>query len=637
MEDRNVFDSLFDLSPLGILLIDEKGLISKFNNAASHILGFPARDTQGTHWLDFVMAEDFRTVRNLFQDCRAGSRTSFQRNIRFRNFEGYPVWRHISLVTLPETSKVTYRHILQMHNLESDVVPLPPGNQEEREKAALLQDFFEKSPIYIGIVDVYPNEIEQIYANPAAMKFNKLRDPRMSTRKDIKLSDEQLKFFIDIYARAKDSGEPQYIEFPFTIDERAIWMAYTANYMGPAPQGGDRCSYVIHEVTDRKAAEIAAITASNLKSSFLANMSHEIRTPIHGITGMAALLKETLLAPQQLRFVEGIESSTRTLLTVVNDILDLSKIEAGKLELDLQTLELRPFLEDLILPFEHEAVRKGLIFRCGIPKELPRAVKGDPTRIRQILSNLLSNALKFTENGQITFVLKLSDGPKPGLIHHHFQVEDTGIGISHQMKDRLFKPFEQADSSTTRRFGGTGLGLSISKHLTQMMDGELRFSDRPGGGTIFEFSLDLPLSKNFEERPQQVWNHKTIVVRGRVLIAEDNPINQMIAQTILEGLGLDTIVVQNGLDAVMALEQKPFDLVLMDCQMPLLDGFEATRKIRKSEKIMDPDIPVIALTASVMKGDLERCLNAGMNDYLAKPVSPQAMRTMIGKWLGNPL
>lgn len=625
-------NSLFELSPLGIFLLDEKGLISKLNSAAEQIMGYSYDDIAGKCWLDFLLADDLHPTRKLFQDCKDGARSSFQRNVRFQHPARDIVWRHLSLITLPISSQEPFRHVVQFHNLPTDNAMLPQPDQEERERMQLLKDFFETSSVNIGIVDVYPNEIRQVYANPAAMRFNCLRDPNLSVRRDLKLSDDMIQFFVDVYAKAKESRNAQYIEFPFVKDGRNIWMAYTANYVGPSPNGGDRCSYVIHEVTDRKVAEIAAITASNLKSTFLANMSHEIRTPIHGIAGMADLLRDTDLSPTQARYVEGIESSTRALLTVVNDVLDLSKIEAGKLELDLQTFNLTSFLNNLVLPFEHEAKRKGLAFHCKLPDRLPTAVKGDPTRIRQILSNLLSNAIKFTESGYVAFSLETLEGGKGECVQYRFRIEDSGIGIAPDMIERLFRPFEQADSSTTRRFGGTGLGLSISKHLAGLMHGDITVRSKKNVGSVFEFVVELGSGRVNEIRAFEA-DQDEVELHGQVLIAEDNPINQLIAKTMLENLGLATIVVQNGVEALSIMKERSFDLILMDCQMPKLDGYETTRQIRRNDSIMNPGVPIIAMTASVMKGDLERCIAAGMNDYLPKPVSFPSLRTMLCKWL----
>jgi PAS domain S-box-containing protein len=426
-------------------------------------------------------------------------------------------------------------------------------------------------------------------------------------------------------------------------DGEEIYMLYK-NYRMEEP-GSD--PYVIgfaQDITERIRTEKELRLTKQLtdemaraKESFLAHMSHEIRTPMNGILGIASLLNKTQLDPQQRNYLKLIQESAGNLLVIVNDILDLEKIVAGKLQLERIPFKIVDKIATTIQSFIYRAEEKelGLIFQNSVPADM--VVEGDPYRLSQVLNNILSNALKFTDAGHINIITGIRERNEEGVVIE-ITIQDTGIGIGKEQLRTIFEPFEQADATISRKYGGTGLGLAISKNMIEMQQGELLVESEEGKGSAFTIRLPYLLSieaMQDNESSQEI-DYKSLGKR-KVLVAEDVELNQFLARHILESWDFEVVIAANGREALEAMEQSSFDCVLMDVQMPEMDGIEATQHIRRLPNADKAGIPIIALTANALKGDSEKYIAAGMTDYLAKPFDEARLFRVISRNLLRPL
>ncbi len=400
---------------------------------------------------------------------------------------------------------------------------------------------------------------------------------------------------------------------------------------------------LFNDVTERNniAAEAAlahdqVVEASNMKSAFLANVSHEVRTPMNGVIGMTELLLQTKLDKEQREYAAQIERSSEHMLAIVNDILDISKIETGHLALDITDFDLAGTIKETCSAAATLATAKGLRLDLQIDSDVPTRARGDGRRLQQVLANLLANAVKFTSAGTVAVHVSATPSLR-GRTEVHVMVADSGIGIELETLERMFEPFTQADVSTTRLYGGTGLGLAIAREIIELMGGTITADSQPGHGSTFRFAvhLEAPAALNGSlapspgrsSTPAPAWPTPPLV-----LVAEDSPVNQIVATRVLERCGCRVEVVADGREALRALATRHYDAVLMDCQMPNIDGYDATVELRRAEKGAR-HTPVIAMTAQAMEGDRERCINAGMDDYISKPVRHADLINALRRWI----
>ncbi len=457
---------------------------------------------------------------------------------------------------------------------------------------------------------------------------------------------EEFRKFVRMYARQLAQRELEHIEYQLQKKDGTVIPCTLSGKAIAAPDLSQGVVWVIEDITERKQAENEleqarrqAVAASRAKSVFLANMSHELRTPMNGIIGITGFMLDSGPTPDQRKRLELIRTSAGLLMRIINDILDFSKVEAGRLELEETPFFLRSALDGVVANLDVQARQKGLTLTVHVDGQVPDILIGDPARLMQVIVNLVANGLKFTPAGEVVLhISRLKDlGPDQVLLI--FEVRDTGIGIAPAKREIIFEAFAQADSSHTRQYGGTGLGLSIGRRIVRLMGGELHLDSEQGKGSRFWFSLPFTVARQDDLLEQESaaasWcpGGPPDSLAGRILLAEDEFINATLAVTLLEDAGLTVKSVTTGKEAVKAWQEEEFDCILMDIQMPEMDGYEAVRRIREQEIKTGAHIPVIAMTAYAMDDDRGRCLEAGMDAYLAKPINRSELLDLLGRFI----
>jgi len=762
---RQLVDSADDL----IFGMDAQGSFLWVNPAVSETLGPPSGELVGRCFRDWVR-EDYREVaRRFYDDQREQGIPNTYCEFAMVTGAGEEIWVGQRAQLTEEDGRITFLAVAR------DITERKRAQEALEREREQLQQIVAHAPVAMAMLD---REGRHLAHSARWLRYVGVGEGSVVGRSLDELWPEMPDRYRDVFARALSGevvSEPEdALERP---DGSRVWMRWTVHpWRGPR---GEVAGVVlaVQSIDVLVRARQGALEASRLKSDFVANMSHEIRTPMNGVIGMTRLLLDTGLTPEQREYAEIIDSSGRALLEIINDILDFSKIEAGRIDLEIVDFDLRRAVREVLGSFAEAAQARGLELLCLIRHDVPSALRGDPGRLRQVLTNLVGNAVKFTERGEVVLRVTISESDDETSVVR-FEVRDTGIGIAPDVRPRLFESFVQADGSTTRRYGGTGLGLAISRRLVELMGGEIDVSSEVGRGSTFWFTarlerqarepapavsparlaglrvlvvddnatnrqilrqqlahwgtrvqavengpralaalratadagppfdlaiLDmkmpdmdglslaraikadetlrgvrLVLLTSFGQRghgaeasrigiaayltkpvdeadlydclvevlargraplsPSLVTRHSLRERRpppgARVLVAEDNEVNQKVAVRLVERLGYGVDVADNGQQAVDACRRAAYDAVLMDGQMPGLDGFEATRRIRELEGD-GRHTPIIAMTASAMKGDRERCLEAGMDDYVAKPVTPEALGAALRRWVGH--
>jgi len=630
---RSVVESLNEV----VFQTDWQGLWTYLNPVWTEITGYAVDESLETNMLNYIHADDRQRNFEQFMPLIEREKDFCRYEVRFLTKDGGYRWLEIfATLSLDEED-----HIVGTTGVLNDVTERRLAEDRLRDQLQFTQQLIEATPYPIYFQDVDGHylgfnrafeifwEIERAeWIGKTVYELLPRELANLHHEKDLLLLQQQdtQSYEAPVQAADRKIHDTIYQKAAFTRADGSV-----AGLIG-----------IISDITEAKqsAAELkrakeAAETANQAKSDFLANMSHEIRTPMNGIIGMTDLALDTELNPQQREYLGMVKYSADSLLTIINDILDFSKIEAGKMSMESIPFSLHSILKETLKPMAMRAGQKGLSLNLELAPQTPDALIGDPGRLCQILINLIGNAIKFTERGEI------SVSARPEVISEqavslHFSVSDTGTGIAKDKQESIFDAFSQADSSVTRKYGGTGLGLSITSRLVEMMNGKIWLESVEGAGSTFHFTAHFGLGAKSMQESQgkkpgqfdQLVEHPLAHALS-ILLAEDNAINQRLAVTLLEKAGHAVKVAQNGREALELLEQAHFDLVLMDMQMPEMDGIEATQCIRARERQIGGHIPIIAMTANAMEGDRNLCLQAGMDAYVPKPIQPRVLFAAI--------
>jgi PAS domain S-box-containing protein len=648
----------FENAGLGIARVDADGRIAQINAEFCRMLGYTKAELIGRCIFDLVHPDDQDTSIARSEPIKEGMTQQFSIQKRYTRKDGVPIWADVTISVISE-GKGKSQFILV---IARDISHQKMAKEALQESERRFRDAIDNFP---NVFVIYDADRRIQHVNSKGLEIMGLSEERVIGRMDEEIfPPEMINSYLPTLMRALRTKRPQTLERtrPRAMGGQTI----IVNIIPLLGEHGEvrRILSISHDITKRKQAEEAlkkardeleirvaertselveinedlrrakeaAEAADIAKSQFLATMSHELRTPLNAVIGMTSLLLDDNPMPEQRESIEIIKTSGEALLSLINEILDFSKMGKGKIDLERHPLKLRRCVEESIDLLVGEALGKSLNLSYLIDEDVPDTIMGDQTRLRQILGNLLSNAVKFTDAGEV--IVSVSCQQKMwDLYEFHFCVRDTGIGIPQDQMSKLFKPFSQVDASNTRRYGGSGLGLAICKNLVEMMRGRIWAESEPGKGSIFHFTIPA------EVQSDEASDSKKPAIREEnlspdldrdlhVLLAEDDLLNQKVTIAMLKKLGCFVDAVANGKEAISTLERRHYDIVLMDMQMPEMDGLEATRIIRQRWKTAEQPM-IIALTAHALEGDQERCIKTGMDSYIAKPIKIKDLKLAL--------
>jgi PAS domain S-box-containing protein len=633
---RDLFDNASDM----IHIVTTDGMIAYTNAAWRRTLGYSKEEVAGLPLLAVIHPDDHE--RSMAQRERVlngehGTRV----DVRFLTKGGEIVVVEGSLGSrivhgVPVSTRGIFRNITERKRIEKALL----------ESEAQFRSAFDFAPIGMALVSPEGRWLQVNKALCDILGFSEREMVATDFQSITHPDDLDIDFGYIQQIVAGDIRSYQREKRYFHKDGHIVWVLLSASVVRDPKT--DEVRYAIsqiQDITERKRAEFelahardAALQSAKRKSEFLANVSHEIRTPMNGIIGMTDLLLDTSQTPGQREYAGMIRTSAESLLTIINDILDFSKIEAGRMALENIDVDLRSIIDTTTAFLHHRARAGGIDLYSMVDADVPDDLRSDPVRVRQVLTNLVDNAIKFTEQGQVLVRVSMETEDSTHAVIR-FEVVDTGVGIDPETIGQLFQPFIQGDNSTTRRHGGTGLGLVISRKLVEMMGGEMGVESRQGSGSTFWFTVPFERGRSAEAQDTYASSVQLVGSNGvgefdstlSILIAEDNEINQKVTLGQLSKLGFNADVVANGAEAVRVVQNKHYDLILMDCQMPEMDGFQATEEIRRIQN-GDVRTAIIALTANAMQGARDRCLEAGMDGYITKPVKFEELRHVLNEW-----
>ncbi len=632
-EAREQFEHAFHSAPSGMALMTLDGRCTRVNRAMCRITGYGADELVTKRFQEITHPDDIDADRELHRRLLHGEIGDYKIEKRYLNACQEAIWvsLSVSLIRGPDGEP---SHLI---NQVEDISERKRAHDAVRASEARIRAVLESAPDAMLIVDrtgtisLVNGQTERLFGYRREDLVGRPVEMLLPARFRDGHTQQLASYFGDPTLRPMGSG--------VTVVGRRLDGSEFPAEVGLSPIEGTLERSVaasVRDITARKLAERelraardGAVNASRLKSDFVANVSHEIRTPLNGVIALTELLCDTDLDQAQLECVQGISTSADALMSVINDILDFSKIEAGKVELEHEDFAPQKLADEICAIVAGAATAKGLEIRARIDRDVPDAVRADHYRLRQILANLAGNAVKFTARGGVLIRLSASACER-GRLQLRCEVTDTGIGIAPEDQERLFESFAQVDTSTTRRYGGTGLGLAICKRLVGLMGGQIGVQSVPGSGSTFWFTVPC------ERVPARAGSGRAPTARQtshgnrnlRILVAEDNDINQLVASRLLEKLGCRVELAHDGREAVQMSVRTAYDAILMDCQMPLLDGYAATKLIRDNERGIR-HTPIVAMTAHAMKGDREKCLAAGMDEYVGKPLRSAAVGAVL--------